>query len=680
MYTATLYYDTGFDPQNIPRYPNMLTGGVSLPVVDYLQKKFLSSITLKVTGSNTRYLERADYIKITGLSEGDSDAGHTPDMYYFIQGYEKKASDVVVFSLLQDFITSAGGIDNLILLEGIITRKSKADNGMPSFLDDELLGCAYPLEAKLTIPKMWGDNPQWYTFCETTIDLTGSTAYQVSSDPNTGLSQMTVYFPPVDNPIEYRMQDPFSNTTPKAHKVLSNPTGADVVTPGTSLSNTINLNIAKARRLGQEGGILRQWRVPVPAVTYSTVEDTMTGLANDASDIEIIPQDFDPAQEYINVLMGDINEVTIYGSSGDQIIFKPEEIWNHFNAPTNNRYAGMVYTVDPRPDGCAYFRPKYFRGIVDSQLTANNPFFKAVKGANWPSAPITYTDISGVDIQKQIFAYSQRTIDKQRHWQQQRLSLQSAGARLGEAYGFIGGTIDATGQAIGLGAGLLGLNNIASDLPISGFGAGAVLGSDIAGARGARVGGLAAGGMQGTGIVTNYAQRLSNNALNTELANLAESEAANLYYQKKLTDLYNFGVQTSVVTPQVVFQDSTNAFRDWVECGYMAFKLYPSTADRARLTKIIKMFGEKVFIPLDKTDAGQLVENNGYYFSYLEMRGVKAIMKRRDGSVSGIRDITLAEREGIAAQLSAGIRIWKNANPKTYENGYTDYLNLQAAT
>lgn len=191
MFTATGYYDTGFDIINVPDSQQLLRNCARIyqtfPALDILNKRFLSSIRIKINPAmGEKDLDGLDYIE---LKEDGDQSG----IFYYVTGYSLTSKDVAVLNVVQDSFLTAGGTQGV---NGMIVVKrshiAKADDYFGAYCEDDELLC--PNEPLLmvyggaTTDIRNGDNVKMGThrpsigqfFCFST-DTAGGTAFS----PNT---------------------------------------------------------------------------------------------------------------------------------------------------------------------------------------------------------------------------------------------------------------------------------------------------------------------------------------------------------------------------------------------------------------------------------------------------------------------------------------------------------------
>lgn len=148
MIVAVAYLRTGFDIINVPADPALLrscaANTITFPTLDILNKRFLSSVRVKISDPNTyneSWIEQIDYIELK--EENSNEDG----IFYYVNSYSYTSRDVVQFSLVQDSILSCGGIKIIRTIYAKRAHISKEADTFGSFdADDELLMPKEPLQ------------------------------------------------------------------------------------------------------------------------------------------------------------------------------------------------------------------------------------------------------------------------------------------------------------------------------------------------------------------------------------------------------------------------------------------------------------------------------------------------------------------------------------------------------
>lgn len=667
MLNVRLYFNTGYDLVNVPYNPSMLDNETyrDVPAVDLLQGKYIDALTIKTTyADQNSSLDLLDYVRIGGYDETQQ-SRTLKYTYYAVLKVEMLSVDTARLYLAEDVISTAGGAEYIEICGGIISRRSKPNNvySQSSFLDDELLGCAEPLLVEWNIVSKGGDTV--FNLVESTIDLEQGPEAETVSD---GTYSVTV---PVMKEAQYttiyRMQGAFSSSS---YKNIPNPTGAaiyvEVYAPGTGTPTLgIYENIAKARSLGIENGIISQYAIPIAFAIYDAPSHTLTGKSDNIDSLlDIIPSDVDTNKVYRCIFAGDKSRFALLTAAGDTVVYDAEDIANIGHSGqadfTNNVFIKRV--VDPRPGGRPYYRFQHVNcddGVASGSLDISNDLMFSVKGAQWNNVPIKFTQVSGSNIIEQEFHNGRFVTDRQYAGTKAQLANAMSAARFNEGF---------TALTKGAKFGIDTAQNI-------GKLAGGMLEPSIA------AGALSSEMTSALDLIGSQARNMAI----TNAADIAQTTTMGVYEATKLKEYYSYGVKTQTIAPEVWFSGDVNTMRDAMGNGCLVFRYKPTANDLSRLTKILKMFGEKTYIAIDKQQP-LLTGVGGYYFSYIKVDGAQ-ISKAQGGIVGQSGATTLysaglnsVERERLATQLATGVRIWKQATPKNYQSNYTDYLNLSAAT
>ena len=376
-YSVTIFRSTGFNAVNIPdSEATLISAAVSydtLPAIDTLQERFLSSIRVRAQWASVK---DADYCKIG-------------DWFYFVVGVRMLAGDVAELSLLPDFILSAGGISSLVFLDGVTERvhvPSANDDFGAYTEDDPLMTPAEPLGIDIEDVGFTGST---YTIIESAIDLekTGdilNPAHEAITytDANTG---DTVTVP------TYESLDKYTN-----HQYGGSHKTASYIVPSSgSAVETWQRGIDIARALGVESAIIGQYNVPVeffasgltPAsgmVTTLAARDVNTGT-------NILYILYSTAKN-ARMNYGQFTKYGLLTAGGNRAEFNAEDIYD------SNESAPVVRTkADLRKDGCPYHR-------FETYLGDKSGFWRnCLAGAEWEQVPMVYTAKSGGALERMQF-------------------------------------------------------------------------------------------------------------------------------------------------------------------------------------------------------------------------------------------------------------------------------------
>lgn len=114
------------------------------------------------------------------------------------------------------------------------------------------------------------------------------------------------------------------------------------------------------------------------------------------------------------------------------------------------------------------------------------------------------------------------------------------------------------------------------------------------------------------------------------------------YKLQREKELQNYGISQTVVQPTVMFPFSANFIRDFIGNGVFVYRYRYSDNDVERIDKLLTMYGYKDTVALTAS-----LFNQRTYFDYVRASGV---------SIGG--NIPIWKKDLIAAQLSAGVRVW----------------------
>lgn len=654
MYNVTAYYNTGYNAVNLPYSPATLAAlstKYTFPAIDIVQGK--CSATIKAKIPTTIDPSTIDYLQIERTSGGEADTG-----FYAVTGYSKKAADVCEFRCVEDFITELGGIARLQFTDGIIVRESVAVNAWDEdIIDDELLGCSRPLKLYYTFVEDTYQPEQAETvqLVESTLDLSAAgIGYSRIDDAGSGgTSAQSSLIPTMQDASAvrstryrfYELSDVDSDSDDSTtSRLLSNVSGGQVF----NYSETnVAARIADARSLGIENGILTQYEIPDRFVTTNLNNQILTIRGNckvyrfsapavgEDDLLNFVPHydgqtsGFDSPHEqtyYIRAFQGQNNRYGLYSCGGDKIEFIPEDI-----RKAAESYPVIYVVVDPRAKGKPYYQPRYYKG------KGNPPLINSVEGAEWQKLPLRFTDVSGSEILTQQFKNTSRLEGRQHMGVQNQLENASAMARLNQSFGFIGGTANLVGGAVGS-------------------------------ATKALMGGIP-GIMQGVGEFASqplqYLQQQMLAQSITNAAEMAETNSFGVYELQRAKELYDFGVTTMTVAPEVFFPADINLMREIYQNGCMIYRYTPDPIDIQRHNVILNAYGLKCFKHVD-----EISPSNGINFYYVQIQGAKVARGGYTGYNTGY---SLRMAEGAAAQLAAGCRFWKRGAAydayKTYNVG-----------
>lgn len=524
-YTCTLYQNSGFNPVNIPDSPALMSGvsHIDAAALQLLQDGFLRSVRVSVSSF--------DAIKYT-------DYARVGSWWYFVTGISMAAPGVAELSLVTDFITTAGGVSGLSILDGITERHCVAvsDDTFGAYTEDD----PYLIPSKpLQIDRVgWegGDSGADVVLLSSTLDLyeMGLDSYQAKGKTFTDETSGETVTIPVPSYAG-------SGTTYAVSSASGASRSVHVDGVDTYLADDTTLSGANyARALGVESGIVAQYAIPTSYVTYPTGSSRLTNLTG--SKVTFGGGGSDVTFQYASVknqrlLCGDINAVTILTASGNSATFRPEDIYS------GAAHASWQAVADPSSDGCPYFAPAYYKGASD--IWACNP----IQGSKWRQVPLVYTQKEGSIQDAYDFAATRKT----------------------EASQYIGSNVQRW----------LGLAGRTADKAV-----------DVAQTTGHTIAGAA---MNKTSALVASAVSAGFDILSTTAD---QAFATEQYKIARDRELYDQGMGQQVVTPTVAFPYGGGAMRDYVGNNIYIYRVRPQSSDLTKLDKILTMYGYEDHTPL----------------------------------------------------------------------------------
>ena len=665
-YLVRLFYNTGFNSINVPDSPTLLQSFTykDFPAIDLLQVRELDSVTLRATYEDVK---NADYACIQNQSV-------LTDVTYFAVdggGIRMSSPDVAVIPLTIDYLTTAGGVSSLEILDGITERHhvATADDTFGAYAEeDPYLVASKPLEIvdAGVFPARTGNE---ITLVESMSSLTemGVNVDEPRAKKcvqyDTGLEVASVTIPDPaslvathaftgDQPLEplswggfttYSMMTKGYNETAATKKSVK-AAGSALYVFKNDDNAVSGKGINALRAIGCESAILNAYNIPteyletLQGTTNPDCYDDKTILADGSAGPtvagehvkEIVglgdtnvsignttPFVYDNTVKNKRVLYGELNKYGICSTAnGNMALFRPEEIYHAGDTqPTLEIYA------DPRPSGCPYFRFKYLNG------NDKNVFMNCITGAIWQRAPLVYTDKSGSMLDEI------------------KLNASQAIARAGFD---MGGLSKGTGDLMNLGTQLMG----------GGIGVTPLKGGKMD---------VNFSGMKGNDLTSDLlAYGMSNAARNFQGASKAQANyiytALSPYGRRKWDFQNELAMQnldlgmSQVVAPTVSFPRA-DGIRDYVGNSCYVFRYRPQATDLAKMDKILTMYGYK-----DTTPFVLAHLTNRAKFNFIKASGVSV----KTSMPKWIND-------GISMMFLGGLRIWHVAPNNTC---YTDGTNV----
>lgn len=665
MYTCRLWKNTGFDAVNIPDGVATFNSlpYTDFPALDILQARGLSEVTIRATDADVRDV---DYMCLYSVNSGDDNRA----TYYAVTGYSMQARDSATLFIVEDYITSLGGVQNLALVGGIVKRMTVG--GTETFgqycVPDGLLGCAEPLvlHTKWMYDERTGGE---LTACETSVNLysmgdPNAAPAEEFTDSVTGAAvtvPIAVALPQGTRTAYYIIESAYDTTQGDYVTILTqvdNPTGC-VIYPlnlsDTALMSRLRKGIERLRSISADSAIIAQYSIPAKFADF-TMDQTQSSVTYgaitriDGDQSTAIPRAVDDSAgstgnhfryvyhsvENLRVLYGSNSRYGLLTCAGVSGEYLPEDIYSdRGNAPR------LQCIADPRHGGAPYFRYENY--------LKNSEFWRdALRGCTWVDVPLRYTGQRGAaDAQN---AYNLAVMGENTSYtQSDGLWAQNFNFMYGDYMGgmsradllAIGGALGVAGGAFGqiMGQRYGDMTTPVADANAMAIGAG--IGTGITGAARGGVAAVIAG------------ETVAYKKYNDQQKHAHELAARTA---SRRQELYSMGVQTVTRAPEIKFMAGSEAVRDLHGNGCLAYRYTPSDRDIERLDKILTWFGYAVDMPVSEvlaSGSGQTLFGNRQNFDYVEISG--ASVTASTGSK--------AEREGARDQLGIGVRVWHGQKP-----------------
>lgn len=592
--TVKLYYDTKFDAANIPDSPALLQSFSSKAFSSVYVKQDRELISLKIEAL-WEDVKNADYCAIQD--------GSRTTQFYFITGIEMLNDNVAKLSLLEDTITSVGGVNALTFIDGWCTRLTVGEDEIFSNVLEESFTPAKPLvitDITHIGPVVGSADTDAKLIC-TTCDLLD---FDLTADTYTseGGSVTVPRMPAVADSTKFVINDIEGNELFK--NVISG------INTYNYTGQEVKDGVRFARSLGLESIITSCYSVPisylnqVPVGKINLVKSDikLTGTFHISDILGYEPQN--------NKVYNNLVKITIKSiGAQNEATYEPWQICTN---------AGALYFIsyaDLSPSGKPYCRPGIYMGY--NYIDSKDHFFDTgISGYTWENVPITFTQAT--DITKRNANISLQSAELQNVITGTDLGIgiwNNQFGALNDLAGIAGGTINTLGS---LGSGSLNA--------IAGAGRGFV--SDM---------GNAANSM--LGVVNSIAS----------FATRGEREA-NMYRQAEMADLIlsrermQYEYNSNVIVPKTMFPDSQE-ISAYIGNGFYVYATLPSEEDLAREDQYFTRFGYTVSEPLTKE---KLFTRQNFNF-------VQANSVFLDDNNS---DVTNRRSKTIEDVFASGVRIW----------------------
>lgn len=608
-YLCRLFLNSGYNASNIPDSPARLAGVtyIDVPALDIMQDRGLSEIRVKVSGWDA--IKNADYMYLANTATNPATY-----WYYTIDDIQMLAMDVASLAVTPDYITSVGGVTALTFLDGLTERVHVAsDTYGEHALDDPLLTPSEPLKMStfwLAPTSQTGDLVYIEVRVDPVLSILKKAGREYSyTDPVTQ-EELTVIVPQVarlNKYTDFYLGDPSQSGTPTTENaktlilLMTNEKATGATVDG---EHSIEEGLSIMRALGLENGVISQTQIPIFYATCSTTlapyadpDDPTVIYTHPACDeLHGVWRDTASGLAYVldaNVKNNRINysSFTKYGlltATGESCEYEPADIYESGETSPHVRTVG-----DPRPTGRPYFRFK----SVNGDITTGGFFKNAVSGMHWKSVPLVYTAPSGTALNTLRYQNSLAISQDVYEYQTNQNAIAQMKNTVDLALGSISsGVLSALGQSGGLGFG------------------------GIAGSAWERV------------------------ALENQSTHIK-----NQFQASRKSELSDLEISNTVASPVVFFPFNAEVVRDFLGNGALIYRYEYTASDRARIDKLLTMYGYRVEKALESSDF-----TNRQYFNFVKAQNVTVT-----GFARWLND-------AIGDQLRAGVRVWHTAPSVTH--------------
>lgn len=603
------YCDTGFSATNTPANATVLQSSaqavVDLGTINCLPLVGKSGGVIQINDFNG--LSKCDYMRITF-----TDSPVTS--YWLVVGYEYVAGDTVNVELILDGFLTCGGTAGITQLSGYVKRHTVADDTYgkyvqsdPLLIPSQNLIFRYIHKGALKVL-----SEDFYTVVLSTINLLflgalDSTEMGLTYGDGTITGKVTV-------PNVPKIPDTWKTKIKYGTYEYNIPAGFCF----NGDNATVQEGISRCRSLGIENAIIACYALPKSkfyahelTVTLPIVGTTATGLFDyiepnsnySGSDDTGLRIKFKTVNNNRAIYSAYDNVKLVSIASGEQVEF---DIADLYSASADNATVTIKEVGDGRAHGKPIFYPQYFMGNEQSV----DAMFASIGGMEWQNVPLVFDYASGEGIRRnRYFATTQ--LGAQNMLEEHQLA---------NYMGVVNTTLGATQ------GGYSATQSYANSYRTDNEGNGAFMANPYAIGGGYALNVLNSGMQQ----IGSYGNR-----------QLAEEQ----YLRARRLEKKDLLIETRVVAPEISFPVSESV-RDFIGNGFVIALVTPTDADIERFDRILTQFGY--------LDAGtELTVNDltaGKYFSYIEASNVQ---------VQTNEPVSRVIKEACEAQITAGIRIWK---------------------
>lgn len=625
MLNVRVYLNSGFNNVNVPYSPTLLDecAYLDLPAIDTLQDGILPFVNLRVSSFNQ--ISTADYCKVG-------------EWYYAIIGITMTSMDVVTLSLKPDYILTAGGVENLVFLDGITERVhvAKSDDVFAAYtLDDPY---TTPSEPLMLESGSHTTTPAGVVIIESTLDLllVQSTHSAITfSDLTSGEDVTVPQIPAIQTATNHKYGG--------AHGTISYVLGTVAVDGTITINNLVSEGLNMARSLGVESCITATYVLPV--TMFNGVGTNWYATQDGISDVvDTNSQAWSGFSKYEyatvqnkRVLYGDCNKYGILTTAGNRSENAPEVIYKQGDVAPS-----IVRAVDARAEGNPYYRFRYYFGNdgwdADGDDVSNNFWQTAIAGSGWQVVPLVFNGKSGATVAQTLFEGKRVGVDTAYQVGKDMIAINAIGKVLGSAIGADWGDTST----------VYGTNGY---LEVPNSAVNAMWGNSLPRSYG---GGM--GNVPNIGTGVSAIQMAGAGATAALGATIQKATLDVGYNYQKDYDYVSFLTSQNIVAPEVAVTYNTSIVRDAIGNGYYFYRYRYSDNDLARIDKLLTEYGYRVTKPLEVSDF-----NNRAKFNYVKAHGVS------------VGSLPAWWANGVAAQLAGGQRFWHVLPDTKY---YTDGTNI----
>lgn len=671
---VTLYHGTGFNSINVPDSAETLIAAANstttAAAMDVLDHTNLTSIRIKV--NSIEDVMDVDYIRIFNTKVIKFE-----NVYYYVSGFQMTSPDVATLFIIPNYLISTGGPDILQFLDGVIERTTNITDGMQADAHetDEYMTPQDPLCYKQT-EMFWGRSLQYdqpsklgsddIAVVESMVNLADPIDWEDSilmkaATGETGESEYVYQLQP--NLKTSKLRTLYSVDFGIAKSGESSTGSSSMWAPGTSqyLTAQITESLPLMQSLGVTDAIVSSISYPgeyfdtddgKPGRIYYTVGGRITQIRTSVTKkatgltLKGVYSDYTYKPMNARIYYGQYNAYGLITASNSQAEYLPEEV-----IPAVTDYDPEITLIlDPRPNGRPYFRYSNYLHLnwAGSETSYKNPgeyLTGSVSGMQWPNSQLIYNGASGSYYDTLRYSNAQQQAALGYTNQREQISNQFKQQYFNYTNAQASSFMDLASSVGNTAMNYAGLGM--SDYEEASTYGGKILGGFTGAAKSA----------------ASMINRAANWQLTQANTNNALAYAAQSYQLGQELAAANY-VQSQVVAPTIACPFNADFARDFVGNGVIAYRYYYTERDLKRIDRLLTMYGIKKRKALEAADF-----NSRKYFDYVRAQGVSvtAIPKKAPYVTSFL---PMYMKDAIAAQLSAGIRVWHTKpDTKYYEPG-----------